>query len=129
MANVTCIVTEDDYNRALARMDEIFHADIGTPEGDERDALFDLIEAYEDRRHPIGLPSALAAIEFHMEQHGLTTDDLIPLIGSRQKVSEVLSGQLDITMAMARALHKHWGIPAEVLLQEPSPIPAPSPRV
>ena len=54
-----------------------------------------------------------------MDQAGLTRRDLISFIGSRQKVSEVLAGKRDITMSMARALHIHLGIPADVLLQEP----------
>jgi HTH-type transcriptional regulator/antitoxin HigA len=52
-----------------------------------------------------------------MEQAGLTQRDLVPFIGSRAKVSEVLSGKRQLTMPMARALHEHLGIPAEVLLQ------------
>ena len=56
MAKVTQILTEEDYDRALTRMDEIFQAEIGTTEGDERDALFDLIEEYEDEHYPIEPP-------------------------------------------------------------------------
>ena len=67
----------------------------------------------------MGYPSPLAAIEFRMEQSNLRPRDLIPFIGSRAKVSEVLSGKRAITMSMARALHQHLGIPAEVLLREP----------
>ena len=59
------------------------------------------------------------AIKFYMEEQGLNQRDLIPMIGSRSKVSEVLSGTRGITMAMARALHRHLGIPAEVLLMDP----------
>lgn len=120
MANIPHIANEEDYNLALARMDEIFHADIGTREGDERDLLFDLIEAYEERHHPVDSPSIAAAIAFHMERLGLTPGDLAPLVGSQKAAAAVLSGQMDITIDMARALHKHWGIPAEVLLQEPA---------
>ncbi len=54
-----------------------------------------------------------------MDQRNLTRRDLIPYIGSGEMVAEVLSGERDITMAMARALHKHLKIPAEILLQEP----------
>ncbi len=129
MANIPHIANEEDYNLALARMDEIFHATIGTREGDERDLLFDLIEAYEEQYYPVGLPSIPAAIEFYMEQLGLTPGDLAPLVGSQKAATAVLSGKMDITIAMARALHKYWGIPAEVLLQEPSPTPVPNPRV
>ncbi len=59
------------------------------------------------------------AIRSYMERKGFTQRDLVPIIGSRSKVSEVLSGTRALTMPMARALHKHLGIPAEILLQEP----------
>ena len=123
MVTVNPIRTEEDYEAALARVEEIFHAKLGTPEGDELDVLTDLIVIYEDKHYPIGPPSILQAIEFYMEERGLTQDDLIPLIGSRQKVAEVLAGKRDITMPMARALYKHMGIPAESLLQEPTASP------
>ena len=60
----------------------------------------------------------MAAIKFRMDQAGLTQRDLVPFMGSRAKVSEVLSGKRAITMSMARALHEHLGIPAEILLQD-----------
>ena len=119
MVMVKPIRSEEDYEGALARLGEIFQAENDTLEGDERDVLADLIEVYEDKHHPIGLPSAVAAIEFQMDQMGLTPRDLIPYIGSRSRVSEVLSGKRNITMSMARALRAHLNIPAEILLQEP----------
>ena len=119
MAEVKPIRTEADYAAALARIDELMDAEQGSPEGDELDVLADLVEAYENRHVPIDYPSPIAAIEFRMDQAGLTPRDLVPFIGSRAKVSEVLSGKRPITMPMARALHEHLGIPAEVLLQEP----------
>ncbi len=119
MVKVNPIRSEEDYNAALSRLSEIFQAGMGTPEGDERDVLVDLIECYEDKRHPIGLPAdPVASIEFEMDQRGLTRQDLVPYIGSLEKVAAVLSRQEDITMTMARALHKRLGIPAESLLQE-----------
>ena len=60
------------------------------------------------------------AIKFYMAEHGLKQRDLVPMIGSRSKVSEVLSGARSLTMPMARALHQHLGIPADVLLKEPT---------
>lgn len=71
----------------------------------------------------MGYPSSVAAIEFRMEQENLSPRDLIPFLGSRAKVSEVLSGKRAITMPMARALHEHLGIPADVLLSEPGVAP------
>ena len=120
MAEVKPIRTESDYAAALARVDELMGAEVGSPEGEELDILVDLVELYESRHEPMGYPSPVAAIEFRMEQAGLTPRDLIPVLGSRPKVSEVLSGKRSLTMSMARALHEHLGIPAEVLLQEPA---------
>ena len=114
------IRNDSDLNEALARIEKIFDAEEGTPEDNELAILLDLVERYEDIHYPIDAPTPIAAIEFMMDQRGLTRRDLIPFIGSASKVSEVLSGKRDITMAMARALHKHLGIPAEVLLQDPS---------
>ncbi|MXY83662.1 MAG: transcriptional regulator [Gemmatimonadetes bacterium] len=119
MANVKPIRTEKDYEIALARVDELMDAAPGSPEGDELDVLVDLVELYESKHEPMGYPSPLAAIEFRMDQGGLSPRDLIPFIGSRAKVSEVLSGKRAITMQMARALHEHLGIPADVLLRQP----------
>ena len=111
--------TEQDYEDALERIDALMDAAPGSPEFDELDILVDLVELYESKHEPMGYPSPLAAIEFRMEQGNLRPRDLIPFIGSRAKVSEVLSGKRAITMSMARALHQHLGIPADVLLREP----------
>ena len=121
MVNVRPIRTEADYEAALARVAELMDAREGTSEGEELDVLVDLVEVYEDKHFPMGYPDPIAAIEFCMEQQGLAPRDLVPYIGSRARVSEVLSGKRAITMSMARALHEHLGIPAGVLLQNPAP--------
>src|SRR6266849_5132543 len=118
MGKIKAIRSEADYKAALDRIDAVMDAEPGTPEGEELDVLTDLVEHYEEKHVPMGFPSPVAAIEFRLEQAGLTQRDLVPFIGSRAKVSEVLSGKRKITMPMARALHEHLGIPAEVLLQE-----------
>src|SRR6202040_3110578 len=111
--------TEADYEAALARIDALMDAQLGTPEGEELDVLTDLVELYEARHVPMGYPTALGALRFRMDQAGLSPRDLIPFIGSRAKVSEVLSGKRPLTMQMARTLHAGLGIPADVLLQQP----------
>jgi HTH-type transcriptional regulator/antitoxin HigA len=119
MASIKPIRNDADHAAALARIDALMDAGPGTPEGAELDVLADLVEHYEAKTVPMGFPGAVAAIEFRMEQAGLTPRDLVPFIGSRAKVSEVLSGKRKITMPMARALYEHLGIPATALLQEP----------
>ena len=112
------IRSDEDLDTALARIEEIFDAAPGTPEDDELGVLLDLVELYESKHQPIPDPDPVSAIKFRMEQANLTPRDLAPFIGSRAKVSEVLSGKRAITMSMARALHQHLGIPADILLQE-----------
>jgi HTH-type transcriptional regulator/antitoxin HigA len=119
MSKIRAIRTEADYKAALARVDALMDADFGSPEGEELDVLADLIGLYEARHVPMGYPSALGALRFRMEQANLAPRDLIPFIGSRAKVSEILSGKRALTMQMARALHSNLGIPADVLLQQP----------
>ncbi|MBX9606541.1 MAG: transcriptional regulator [Gammaproteobacteria bacterium] len=120
MANtkIKPIRTEKDYEAVLVRIDALMDAEPGSAEFDELDVLADLVELYESKHEPMGYPSSVAAIEFRMEQGNLSPRDLVPYIGSRAKVSEVLSGKRSITMPMARALYEHLGIPADVLLRE-----------
>lgn len=120
MARITPIRTEADHKAALARIDELMDAAAGTPEADELSVLADLVEAYEAKHFPIELPTPVEAIRFRMEQAGLEPRDLEPYIGSRSKVSEVLSGKQPLTLPMIRALHTHLGIPAEVLVADSS---------
>ena len=125
MANsrIKSIRTEKDHETALARIDALMDAETDSVEFDELSVLADLVEHCESKHEPMGYPSPVAAIRFRMEQGKLSPHDLIPFIGSRAKVSEVLSGKLAITMPMARALHEHLGIPADVLLCEPDVAP------
>lgn len=116
------IKTEQDYEVALETMDEVFDALEGTREADIRDVLSVLIEKYEDENHPIDPPDPIEAITFRMEQAGWSQQDLIPLIGSRSKVSEVLSRKRDLSLRMIRALWEHLGIPADVLLGHREPM-------
>ena len=128
MVQVRAIRSEEGYENALSRISELMDElsgsegqveDLEAPSRIELDVLVDLVELYEERHHTMALPDPISAIKFRMDQANLTARDLMPFIGSRAKVSEVLSGKRSITMSMARALHQHLGILAEVLLQEP----------
>lgn len=121
------IKNEADYEAALTRIDELMDADPGTSKGDELELLVTLVEMYEEKTHPIELPDPIEAIKFRMEQMEMKAKDLIPFIGSRSKVSEVLSRQRPLSIAMMRKLHEGLGIPAEVLLKEAGAKITPSP--
>ncbi len=116
---ISPIRTEEEHKKAVARIIEILGAEEGSPEDRELDALVEAVEAYEAETVESEFPDAISAIKFRMEEADLTQRDLIPLIGSRAKFSEVLSGKRELTISMVRALHEHLGVPADVLLKRP----------
>lgn len=116
---ISPIRTEEEHKKAVARIIGILGAEEGSHEDRELDALVEAVKAYEEETVESEFPDAISAIRFRMEEAGLTERDLIPLIGSRAKVSGVLSGKRELTKSMARALHEHLGVPADVLLKRP----------
>src|SRR5437667_1127215 len=112
------IKTEAEYQATLARIETVFHAKPGTAQGDELELLVLLVEAYEDKAYPIDPPDPIAALRFRMEQQGLKPKDLIPYLGSKSKVSEVLSGQRPLSLTMIRKLVAEFHLPADVALRE-----------
>lgn len=113
------IKTEEDYEKALARIEVLMDAEPDTPAIDELELLTALVEMYEDVHYPMDPPDPVEAIKFRMDQMGLSQKDLVPLIGSKSKVSEVLNRKRPLTLAMMRALNSELGISAEILLKEP----------
>ena len=111
------IKTEADYEMALSRISALFESKPNTNEGDELDVLSTLVEAYEAKHFPIESPDPVSAIKFRMNQQGLKSKDLIPFIGSKSKVSEILSGKRRLSLAMIRNLSIGLNIPAEILIQ------------
>src|SRR5712692_8603151 len=117
---INAINSDLDYKAALAEIEKLidFPARSGTPEGDRLNLLTLLVQDYEQRRVEPEIPDPVEAIKFRMDQMNLTPRDLVPLLGSRSRVSEVLSGKRPLSLSMIRALHKGLGIPAKALLQE-----------
>jgi HTH-type transcriptional regulator/antitoxin HigA len=113
------IKTEREYHAALARIEKLMDAEPNTLQGDELELLSLLVHDYEEKTFPIDKPDPVAAIRFRMEQQGLAPKDLVPLLGSRSRVSEILSGRRGLSLKMIRALVVGLRIPAEMLLGEP----------
>lgn len=119
--NQRVIKTSADYIKAIEEAENLIalDPDPGSDEAERLDLLSLLIEKYESERFRVELPDPLEAIRFRMEEQELRQRDLIPFIGSKSKVSEVLAGKRPLTVPMIRALSDGLGIPTEVLLQEP----------
>lgn len=122
--NIKPIKTNEDYQAALEEIDRLFDAEPDTPEGDRLEILVTLVEAYENKHHPIPPPDPIEAIEYHMESRGLSRRDLEPYIGSRARVSEILNRRRRLTLRMIRNLETGLGIPAETLIQQYDLVPA-----
>jgi HTH-type transcriptional regulator / antitoxin HigA len=114
--NIKPIRNDNDLRAAFARLESIFQAEEGTPEGDEMEILATLIEAYKNKHYPIGPADPVEAIKFRMEQQGLTPKDLEPYIGPSGRVSEVLNRKRPLSLRMVKRLHDGLRIPYESLL-------------
>jgi HTH-type transcriptional regulator/antitoxin HigA len=111
------IKTDKDYNQALERLEEIFDAKNGSPEGDELEVLGILVDQYENERFPIGLPDPIEAIKFRMEQMGYNQTDLANIVGLKSRASEILNRKRKLSLEMIRQLHERLNIPTDVLIQ------------
>jgi len=115
--DIAPIKTQRDYRRVLKEIEGLMMAKRNTAEGDRLDVLVTLVEAWERKHYPLDLPDPIEAIKYHMEQNGLSPRDLIPFIGSRNRVHEVLNRRRSLTLKMIWRLHEGLGIPAESLIK------------
>lgn len=110
------IKTTRDYECVLRRIEHIMDAKPGTKTGDELDVLTTLVESYEAKHHAIYPPDPIEAINFRMDQLGMTRKDLEAMLGGRGRVSEILSKKRSLSLEMIRRLHRKLRIPLESLI-------------
>jgi HTH-type transcriptional regulator/antitoxin HigA len=113
--NIRPIKTEEDYNNTLNQIESLMDAKPNSVEMDELEVLTTLVEAYEAQHHVIDAPDPIEAIKFRMEQEGLKQKDLVSIVGSKSRVSEILNKKRKLTIEMIRNLHKQLHIPVESL--------------
>jgi len=114
--NIQPIKTEQDYESALLRIENLWGAEKDTEKGDELDLLVTLVELYEMKHYPILPPDPIEAIKFRMEQMNLSKSDMVKYLGSPSRVSEILNRKRQLTLKMVKTLFSELNIPAEVLL-------------
>jgi HTH-type transcriptional regulator/antitoxin HigA len=115
--DATLILIDSDAELARARklVDRLWNSD--DPAGIARlEAQARLIAAYEETKWPRRPPSTADLIRHLMDQHGLTRADLVPILGTASRVSEVLRGKKGLSMAMVQRLRARFRVPAELLL-------------
>lgn len=118
------IKTDVDYEKVLARIDKLMNLnpELDTKESDELEILVMLVEKYESENWSIAEPDPIEAIKFRMEQMGLEQKDLVPYIGSKSKVSEVLNRKIGLSVNMMRNLYSELHIPLEILINGRVPV-------
>ena len=113
--NIKPIKNEEDYSQTLSYIESLMDAKPNTPQMDELEVLTTLVEAYEEQHYKIEVPDPIEAIKFRMEQEGLKQKDLVTIVGSKSRVSEILNRKRKLTIEMIRNLHKQLHIPVESL--------------
>ena len=112
------IKTEADYRAALKRLEEIFDAKLSTPESDELDILGLMVDDYENKYYPIEAPDPIEAIKIRMEEMHLKQVDLVPEIGGKSRVSEILNRKRRLTVEMIRKLATRLNLSANLLIKD-----------
>ncbi len=107
-----------DYEMALKYIESLMEQPESKVTNEEIELFTSLISSYEEKYFPVDLPNPIDAILFVMDQQGLERKDLIPIIGSQSKVSEILNRKRPLSLSMIRRLHEELNIPAEILLQD-----------
>jgi len=114
--NIKPIKTEEDYDKALERLEMIFDAPANTKDGDEAEILSMLIDNFENEHYPIEAPDPIEAIKIRMEEMNLKQKDLVGVIGGKSRVSEILNKKKRLTVDMIRELERILHISASVLV-------------
>jgi HTH-type transcriptional regulator/antitoxin HigA len=118
------IKNKTQHEQYLSRAYELMQLDLkpNSPESDELELISILIEAYEKENYPIEPPNPIEAILFRIDQMGMKKSELKNILGSRSRVSEILSGKRKLSLSMIRKLNEHLGISAQTLIKDYEPI-------
>ena len=111
------IRNDADHAAALRRIEELWEAPEGSEESDELEVLSILASVYEDARWPVDASDAVDVLRYVMDQRNLSPSDLVPYIGQRGHVYDVLNRRRRLSLTMIQRLHKELGIPSDLLVR------------
>ena len=116
------VKTDEQYRRFLAEVERLalLDPDPDSGEGARLELLALLVEMYEQVRFAFARPDPIEAIAFRMEQQGLRQKDIAPLLGGKNRASEVLSRRRPLTLPMIRSLYEKLDIAPSLLIREPA---------
>jgi len=117
---ISPILTDEDNERAIKRIEKLWDAEEGTPEYYELDILSLLVSEYEKKRYPLPEVNPIEMIKFRMEQMGYTRAELARLAfnGHRSRVTDILEGRRKLNLAMVRKLSEVLKVDPKFLIEE-----------
>lgn len=115
-AKLKVINSEKEHRLALKAIEDLWDAKPGSEAHDSLEVLSLLVEDYEKRTFPMEEPDPVAAIRFRLEQAGMEQKDLVSILGSRSRVSEIMNHKRSLTVEMIRKLFDELHIPMEALI-------------
>lgn len=114
-ATLIVIQNDTDHAAAKARVEKLL-ASVTPSDQAKLRAQARLIEEYERKRWPRKTPAVQELLKYLMDQHGLTRSDLVPLLGSPSRVSEILRGKRALSISMVKRLRERFGVSADLLI-------------
>ena len=114
------IRTDADHRATLVKIEKLWGAASGTPEGDTLDVLATLVETYEERRWPLASRRRFDPVDvlrYAIEELGHTQAELAKIIGSRARASEILARRRPLTLQMIQKISTAWKISADLLVR------------
>jgi len=116
---VKAIETEEEYDRMVSAVERLM--DKGEDRlSPEESALLEtmaiLVQAYDDRHHPVASMPPNQMLAYLMETSGRTAKDLLPALGTRGRVSEVLSGKRSISKEQAKKLASMFKVAVDLFI-------------
>ena len=118
MIDLRLIKTDEDYQTALRRLDEIFDSPVDSTESDEADILVLLIDEYENKHYLIEAPDPIEAIKIRMEEMQLKQKDIAQALGGKNRASEILNRKRKLTVEMIRNLTEQLNLSASILIKD-----------
>ncbi|CAM3332544.1 helix-turn-helix domain-containing protein [Halomonas lysinitropha] len=111
--------TEDDYDPLVAALDELLQLvgdDEEHPLASLASHMGDLVEEYDETRHPMPDVRGADMLRHLMQWHGMDQSSL-PEVGTQSMISEILANKRRLNVRQIKALTQRFGLPADLFLE------------
>ena len=111
------IESEKELDRMVEHLERLTFKQDGSPEEKAlAELLMKLIQDYDDANYSLPDVAPHKMAQFLMEHRGLKQADLVPVLGSRSQVSDLVNGKRGISKAQIKLLAEYFGVSAELFI-------------